>query len=771
MTIKPIAHLRHCITIAPASIALLLLLLPKPAANAQINLTASDPFGVSSFNSGANWFGGNPPAPGNDYVTGSFGLRSPDAIGNFTFLGDSLTIQSGGALGMKTTGTITINDLILDGGTISQSLGPGGGVPEVILAGNIDLQSTSTLSAPGSPRHLTITAPISGGGAGVELLVRASGSNNVITLAGDNSFAGTVGVDNTGGGGTSQLTLAHSNALGNASLVTVENTNGATSGTGTRLNLQGNITVNNDLLLRSSPGNLRTSLYNNSGNNTWNGNISLDGPSLNQFWIGSGTMTINGNVTSLPTHSDLLFLRGGGTGFINGTIDLGSNNLGKTDDGVWQINSTGNSWNNTQLSRGTIRLGTDNALPVTSGLILGQGTDGNAAVLDLNGFDQTVPSLTASFTGGNNKRVTNLNAGQTSTFTLNQSADTTLQQALFIDGNLNFVKDGPGELRIRGNNLGYTGETIIQNGRLFLGGDGAPSATSQLPAGTVVTVASGANLRINGLGGSGANNEIIGGLQGGGLVDTTNGGTIARLTINNQNDHDFAGSFNANPQLHLIKDGPGTQTFSGNSTFTGNATVEGGTWNITGSVNRAGAANPIVVLNDGTLSGSGSITSNVDINGGTLAPGDATLMGLGTMTLTGDLEFASDWQVSMLGTNVSLLDHNGSFNGTLNNITLTAGPVFSPATLTPLQIYQGTGPLTGLFDNFAPGTLPAGLYSDADGIAEIEGILFAAYINQTLDGQGNLIPGSGIVLFAVPEPGRALLLAIAALGLLLRRRR
>jgi hypothetical protein len=94
--------------------------------------------------------------------------------------------------------------LILAGGVVSQSLGPGSASPNIVtLAGNINLQASSRFNAPDSARHLIVTAPISGGGAGVELLVTTAGSNNLVMLAGNNSFEGTVRVDNVASNGTS----------------------------------------------------------------------------------------------------------------------------------------------------------------------------------------------------------------------------------------------------------------------------------------------------------------------------------------------------------------------------------------------------------------------------------------------------------------------------------------------------------------------------------------------------------------------------------------
>ncbi len=88
---------------------------------AEIVMTAGDPLGTSSFNSAGKWSNGLAPTNGNTYRT-SYILRTPESASSFTFAGDRLTVDSGGLLGWKTTGTIAVNDLVLNGGTIGHSL-------------------------------------------------------------------------------------------------------------------------------------------------------------------------------------------------------------------------------------------------------------------------------------------------------------------------------------------------------------------------------------------------------------------------------------------------------------------------------------------------------------------------------------------------------------------------------------------------------------------------------------------------------------------------
>jgi hypothetical protein len=115
-------------------------------------LTANDPMGISSFNSAGMWSYGLPPFAEEAYFTLGYLLRTPPTAGNYTFAGDSLTIgggDGGGANPFLTNGqvnlncllnktpsspVITVNNLILDAGTIRDGMATG---DVWTIAGNI----------------------------------------------------------------------------------------------------------------------------------------------------------------------------------------------------------------------------------------------------------------------------------------------------------------------------------------------------------------------------------------------------------------------------------------------------------------------------------------------------------------------------------------------------------------------------------------------------------------------------------------------------------
>ncbi|MFN7563889.1 MAG: beta strand repeat-containing protein, partial [Prosthecobacter sp.] len=72
----------------------------------------------------------------------------------------------------------------------------------------------------------------------------------------------------------------------------------------------------------------------------------------------------------------------------------GTLTLAKLDASIWQIDAVSTYSGATQIDDGTLRIGAANVLPATTAVRLGTGT--TAGVLDLNGFDQTIGSLTSS---------------------------------------------------------------------------------------------------------------------------------------------------------------------------------------------------------------------------------------------------------------------------------------------------------------------------------------------------------------------------------------
>lgn len=125
-----------------------------------------------------------------------------------------------------------------------------------------------------------------------------------------------------------------------------------------------------------------------------------------------------------------------------------------------------------------------------------------------------------------------------------------------------------------GSNATYTGDTVINSGRLEIDG-----GANRLPTNTVVTANGNGELRLFG------GNQTIGGLQGIGIVGSEQGSAARTLTIDVTNaaaSYDFGGTIrNRNAQgggaVNLVKNGPGTQILSGTNRYSGTTVVNGGT--------------------------------------------------------------------------------------------------------------------------------------------------------------------------------------------------
>lgn len=102
--------------------------------SATVTLTTSDTSsGPSGFNTGTHWSDGLAPSSASDYVVpDTKTIRNTNA--NFSFLGNSLTIQAGGIWNMGANGTVTVTNLTLQGGSrMVNVLNPG----TATAAGNI----------------------------------------------------------------------------------------------------------------------------------------------------------------------------------------------------------------------------------------------------------------------------------------------------------------------------------------------------------------------------------------------------------------------------------------------------------------------------------------------------------------------------------------------------------------------------------------------------------------------------------------------------------
>ena len=253
-------------------------------ASGLITQTASDPAGASSFNTGTRWSDGTAPGVRRDYAT-STTLRTPPVSGAYTFGGDSLTLNSGGALvfkGTAATDILTVNHLyLLSGSTVVNAMSTN----PFTLAGDmvIPYGQTANFQVMAPNYGYTISSIIGGSGA-----VKFT---STYTLQGTRSIV--LESSNTYAGGTTVETYASVIAAADGAFGT-----GSVTVNGGKLTLQSGKT--NNYLSDSAAFRIAKSLA--AGTVTLNytgtdrvGSLSLDG---GKTFLADGTYTV-GQLNSL----------------------------------------------------------------------------------------------------------------------------------------------------------------------------------------------------------------------------------------------------------------------------------------------------------------------------------------------------------------------------------------------------------------------------------------------------------------------------------------
>jgi autotransporter-associated beta strand protein len=562
-----------------------------------------------------------PTSPNNDYTGGTA------ITGGILYLLNTNSL--GAATGSTTVGTgaqlyVTNNvDLRQASLTISYS-GPdsngalrkgGAGTttcfPTVTLASdatigvdtNSTLNLTNAASITGTDTSLTFT------GAGTNLVAGTvslgSGgltvSSGAVILNGANSYSGATTVN----GGV--LMLNNSGALGSSPQVNVASTTGGALG-GTRITLGAGVAIpaTAALSLPTAGTTVRSCLY-AAGASSWNGPITINGDSTISpgdqlaFASAGGFLTIGGSISSV-NFPGTLQLRGDGTGSgsavdvttngyggaISGTITLATNATLQVHDGVtWTINATGNTWDISEIAKGTLKVGVNNALPVATCVKF--GAVGNAQ-LDLAGNNQQVGSLIVV---GNAATITNSSTTGDSTLTFNCPTNSTFGGRIVDGPRRTALTVAGGILALAGTNT-YTGDTLVSAGTLTLTNNGTLGTTN-------ITVASGATLNVSAHAGSGWTLGAAQTLKGNGTVSgsLTNAGTLA-------------------PGI-----GIGALTVSGNLTLAGLTAIE---------ISKAAATNDQLIVSGAVNYGGTLYITNL---AGTLKAGDSFNLVTGNSSWSG----------------------------------------------------------------------------------------------------------------------------------------
>lgn len=375
--------------------------------------------------------------------------------------------------------------LIVNGGTVRASAdGAFGAVPGAVSAANITLNGGAlqlgaaftinasrgiTLQSGGGTLdtqgfNTTYSGAISGG-AGGSFTKLGTGT---LTLAGASTFDGVLNLN------AGNIQVSHAQALGSTA-------GGVIVAAASILRLDAGITVTGETLTVNGVGNNQGNLQVQSGTATWAGDIIIGNSAAR---IGTGSST--------------------GVLVIDGVIRNGAGNsisyVG-TGGGVVELKAANTYTGSSTIIRGTLRISVDDALPVTTELIMLTNTVVTETVsLDLNGRNQTLGGLRHQVVSlVDNNFITNSQSGVASTLTVNQSSNTSYHGR--IEGNIALIKDGTGTLTFTSfyntatpvlTQHTYTGRTHIRAGTLALSGNGNLTGTPW------IQVDAGAQLSISG---------------------------------------------------------------------------------------------------------------------------------------------------------------------------------------------------------------------------------------------------------------------------------
>ena len=338
------------------------------------------------------------------------------------------------------------------------------------------------------------------------MLALAVSGNNTLTIPNSNSYTGGTTIN-----GTAQIAIQNAAALGSGP-VTV----GDPLAVSPTLTLGNGVTFTNPLTITSGILGAGRGALNVAASTaaTYNGTMTLAGSNV-QTLTSAGTMTVQGTIGGSPAPTATLALRGTGLGFMQSTINIGSANVNKTDNGVWTISSSGNNWGNTSVAVGTLKLGASNALPSSTIVTLGQA--GNfSQTWDLNGFNQTIGGL--AFNTSNTAGVTTVTNSTATPDTLTINAIGSNSYGGQITGPLSLVITGTGSQTLSGTGNTFTGGVNVQGGTLVLGG-----STALGPVSGALAV-NGGTLDLAGA------SPTVGALSGLAGTITNSSGTLSTLT-------------------------------------------------------------------------------------------------------------------------------------------------------------------------------------------------------------------------------------------------
>ena len=400
--------------------------------------------GDANWGTSANWGGTSPVADDALYFGGSAKLANTnDLAADTSFAG--LTFNSGAGAFALAGNRLTLGGNVTNWSSNTQTLN----LP-VFLSATRDVNATNGA--------VTVNGVLSGAGGLTKL------GPQTLTLTASNSYEGVTTVSN------GLLAISHGSALGS--------TNGNTvvrSAYGGYLQLSGNITVAEPLTLNAERPNYGSSLLNSSGSNTLSGLITRQGQTRINSNSGT-TLVITGGMAG-PGGGLCVINSGGTISFYNTPLNIGSDQFYTDSGGLTVMGVAGNTWGETLVAGGTLRMDIANGLPAATVLRIGISYSAGGTV-NLNGFDQSVAQLRNDTTNAGTRILTSL---APATLTVNQSVNSLYDGQL--TGALSLTKIGTGTLTLSNSLSTTTGNITVTNGTLLV------ALASSLGNSTNVTVA------------------------------------------------------------------------------------------------------------------------------------------------------------------------------------------------------------------------------------------------------------------------------------------
>lgn len=373
-----------------------------------------------------------------DEATSNWTSGFPNAVGDTANIAlDILGAQTINLNQAITVGSLTFNDTGASGDSaVTIAAGTSGSLTFQVASGNATVTNSSgTTNILSGPMTIASATTFALGTVGATTGVNLSGN-----------LSGSAAITKTGGTSTLTISGADNSAFtGNWVL------SGASSASALSI---------------SSDGQL------GGGNGTGTNDITLTNNNAITF---TATMTLNAN-RNITVSSGGIYLKpsSGVTATIAGNIiGAGGVNVQAGGTGVTILSGTNTYTGSTGITSGVLRAGSTTAFGNNSAVVI---TNASTAKLDLNGFSNSIGSLSGAVTTTNGQ--VTLGSGTLTT----GGDDTSTSYSGIISGSGGFTKVGTGTQTLSGAST-YTGATTINGGTLALGAAERIANTSNLALG------------------------------------------------------------------------------------------------------------------------------------------------------------------------------------------------------------------------------------------------------------------------------------------------